>query len=316
MSAEVLPAQPSRWTDGEKGRKMTQRRDSNQHFDSDPSAEDARKMADDTTTPTDAQPAQRTRRTLGFLTRVTLGAAPTSQRPTAGQASAGQETVAAATAATHALQKTPTNDARALAAESTAHDNAKPIVISGARKPKPPARHIVPRRSGPRSFVAQFMVAMIATAMVSSVLTLSTPLGEAASFSAGGSLQALSNAAPWAPTPTPKPTPKPQIYRPPIGSNPGQQAIINEIVAVFGSYSPGALSVAKCESGYDPNAWNSYPIMGSHASGVFQILYPSTWNSTSYSSYSPFNADANIKAAHQIFQRDGNSWREWQCKSY
>jgi hypothetical protein len=85
-------------------------------------------------------------------------------------------------------------------------------------------------------------------------------------------------------------------------------------VAVFGSYSQGALAISKCESGYDPNAWNSYPILNSHASGVFQILYPSTWNTTSYASQSPFNADANIHAAYQIFKRDGYSWREWQCK--
>ncbi len=270
-------------------------------------------MADVADAPMSAQPTQRVRRTLGAITRASLDTTPTDQRPTARQTSAGQETVAAPTDSTRALQKTPSDAARALAAESTTHGAAKPVVISGARKPRLPALHVIPRRTGPRSFVAQFMVAMIATAMVSSVLALSTPLGEAASFSAGGSLQALTNAAPWLPTPTPKPTPKPQTYRPPIGANPGQQAIINEIVAVFGSYSQGALNIAKCESGYDPNAWNSYPIMGSHASGVFQILYPSTWNTTSYSGYSPFNADANIKAAHQIFQRDGNSWREWQC---
>ncbi len=264
---------------------------------------------------TRAQPAPRQRRTLGSVTRVSLDTvSPTDKRASSGPTQTAHETGAAPT---RTLQKSPAppDAARALAAASTAHGMAKPVVISGARKPKPAARYIVPRRSGPRSFVAQFMVAMIGTAMVASVLTLSTPLGEAASFSAGGSLQALSNAAPWIPTPTPKPTPKPQNYRPPVGANPGQQAIINEIVAVFGSNAPGALNIAKCESGYDPNAWNSYPIMGSHASGVFQILYPSTWNTTSYSGSSPFDANANIHAAYQIFHRDGNSWREWQCKT-
>ena len=96
--------------------------------------------------------------------------------------------------------------------------------------------------------------------------------------------------------------------------NPGQQAIIDKITAVFGAYAPGAINIARCESGFDPNARNVIAIGGSHASGVFQILYPSTWNGTSYKSYSPYDADANIHAAYEIFRRDGYSWREWACK--
>ena len=100
-----------------------------------------------------------------------------------------------------------------------------------------------------------------------------------AALDVNGPLHTYANAAPWLPTPTPTPKPA-NAFRPPAGANPGQQAVIDEIVAVFGSYSQGALAVSKCESGYDPNAWNSYPILNSHASGVFQILYPSTWNTT------------------------------------
>jgi hypothetical protein len=265
---------------------------------------------------TRAQPAPYSRRTLGFATHASFGAvSPSGQPPEVEQPQPGQEVVAPLTAPTRALQKRPASSeaTRALAAASTAHGATKPVVISGARKPKLPAARIIPRRIGPRSFLAQFLVAMLATAMVGSALALSTPLGDAASLSAGGSLQALTNAAPWLPTPTP--TPKPHAYRPPAGANPGQQAIINEIVAIFGANAQGALNISRCESGYDPNAWNSYPIMGSHASGVFQILYPSTWNTTSYASQSPFNADANIHAAYEIFHRDGDSWREWQCKT-
>jgi hypothetical protein len=162
---------------------------------------------------------------------------------------------------------------------------------------------------------------MIVTAMLISALTLSTPLGQAAAMGVNGPSLAYAGVVPWIPTPTPTATPTPRptptpIYMPPAGSNPGQQAVISAIVAVFGSYSQGALAIAKCESGYDPNAWNSYPILNSHASGVFQVLYPSTWNTTSYAGSSPFNADANIHAAYQIFSRDGYSWREWQCKPY
>ncbi len=60
--------------------------------------------------------------------------------------------------------------------------------------------------------------------------------------------------------------------------------------------------------------WNPVVLLGSHAEGVFQILYPATWEGTSYASYSPYNAWANIQAAHEIFVRDGYSWREWACK--
>lgn len=202
---------------------------------------------------------------------------------------------------------------RALAAINAASDTAT-TVIPGARRYRRPAR-VVPRRVGPRSIFAQFAVSTIVTAILLSALALSTPLGQATGLDLNAAVTSYTGVAPWRPTPTPtlKPTATPS-FRPPAGANPGQQAVINNIVAVFGSYSAGALAVAHCESGYDPNAWNSYPIMGSHASGVFQILYPSTWKSTSYASYSPFNADANIHAAYEIFKRDGYSWREWQCQ--
>lgn len=97
-------------------------------------------------------------------------------------------------------------------------------------------------------------------------------------------------------------------------ANPGRTAIINEIRAVFGPYAGQALRVAACESDYNPNARNPTPVGGAHAAGVFQILDSSTWYTTSYRGYSPYNAWANIHAAYQIFHRDGNSWREWACK--
>ena len=86
-------------------------------------------------------------------------------------------------------------------------------------------------------------------------------------------------------------------------------SVQSEIVAVFGRYANAALAVARCESGYNPNAKNP----SSSASGVFQFLH-STWLTTSYAGYSPFNASANIHAAYQVFSRDGYSWREWECQ--
>jgi hypothetical protein len=219
--------------------------------------------------------------------------------------------------APHATQalvalKTGTERDRALASVNAASESPTTL-IPGARRYRPPALSVVPRRSGPRSAITQFAVSMIVTAILISTLTLSTPLGQAAALDVNTPIRGYTNAAPWIPTPTP--TPKPKLsFRPPAGANPGQQAVINDIIAVFGPYAQGALNVSRCESGYDPNAWNSYPILASHASGVFQILYPSTWNTTSYASQSPFNADANIHAAYQIFKRDGYSWREWQCQ--
>ncbi len=123
--------------------------------------------------------------------------------------------------------------------------------------------------------------------------------------------------------PTPPPTPKPQPVKMyptqvptiPYPTSPGQAAVIAMIDQVFGSYATGALHVARCESGFNPLAYNPISIGGSHAEGVFQILYPSTWRGTSEASSSPYSAMANILAAHQIFVRDGYSWREWSCAS-
>lgn len=108
-----------------------------------------------------------------------------------------------------------------------------------------------------------------------------------------------------------------QVNNPPVSHTPSTSAggnntsVAGIIYQVFGPYAPSALSIARCESGLNPGAYNS----SSHASGIFQILYPSTWSSTPYSGYSPFNAWANINAAHAIFVRDGYSWREWQCQA-
>jgi hypothetical protein len=86
------------------------------------------------------------------------------------------------------------------------------------------------------------------------------------------------------------------------------------ITQVFGQYASGAIRVARCESGLNPYAVNPAYTGGSRASGVFQILYPSTWYGTSQAGASPYDAYANVRAAHDIFVRDGYSWREWSCQ--
>lgn len=94
----------------------------------------------------------------------------------------------------------------------------------------------------------------------------------------------------------------------------GGSSVAGMINQVFGPDAAGAVNVATCESGLNPGATNPISIGGSHAAGVFQILYPSTWAGTSEAANSPYDAWSNIVAAHQIFVRDGYSWREWTCQ--
>jgi hypothetical protein len=186
------------------------------------------------------------------------------------------------------------------------------IFIPGASKPhRYHYARVVPRRQGSQPVLLQFMVAMLAAMLLFSIFTAASPLGS--TVASLGIVQAYANSIPWVPTPTPKPKPV-VVANLPAGASASTQAVINEIVSVFGGYAQGALNVARCESGYNPNARNPYAIGTSHAEGVFQILYPSTWDTTSYAADSPYNASDNIHAAHQIFARDGNSWREWSCQ--
>jgi hypothetical protein len=172
----------------------------------------------------------------------------------------------------------------------------------------------------PRSQAINVALVSIIACTIIAILYASAPLATEASNHNGNGLFGSGAGMVAAPTLTPTPTPTPIPIVQSTGSghepNPGAQVVKDEIVAVFGSsYSTGALNIAKCESGYDPNAYNTIAIMGSHAAGVFQILYPSTWKGTSYRNESPYNYKANIRAAYEIFTRDGYSWREWACKS-
>lgn len=89
----------------------------------------------------------------------------------------------------------------------------------------------------------------------------------------------------------------------------GNTTITGMISQVFGPNAPAAIAVARCESGLNPSATNP----SSGAAGLFQFL-PSTWRGTSQAASSPYNAWANTVAAHEVFVRDGYSWREWSCQ--
>ncbi|GCE22864.1 transglycosylase SLT domain-containing protein [Dictyobacter kobayashii] len=91
--------------------------------------------------------------------------------------------------------------------------------------------------------------------------------------------------------------------------------LVSIIRNVFGPYSDQAIRIAQCESTMNPNARNTMAIGGSYASGLFQILYPSTWNGTAQAGKSPFDPQANAQAAYQLFKGDGFRWTQWQCKA-
>lgn len=194
-----------------------------------------------------------------------------------------------------------------------------PMIIPGNGKLS--ALRPIARRKYPRSRATHLAIIAVAACLILAALFAVSPLTAGAT---GNNGNFLASANLWAvPTdlPTATPVPRPSSTSGGgggggAGYNPGQTAIMNDIRAVFGpAYAQGALNIARCESGYDPNAWNRIAIMGSHASGVFQILYPITWDGTSQRAHSPYEYHPNILAAHEIFVRDGYSWREWACHS-
>src|SRR5438552_2884337 len=94
-----------------------------------------------------------------------------------------------------------------------------------------------------------------------------------------------------------------------------ESSVVESVIKqIFGSHAQAALRVARCESGLNASAYNPTGVGGSHSAGVFQILYPSTWRGTSQAARSPYDLVANIVAAHDIFVRDGYSWRAWVCR--
>jgi len=102
-----------------------------------------------------------------------------------------------------------------------------------------------------------------------------------------------------------------------VGQSSGS-AVVSQIDSVFGGYSSQAEQIALCESSDNPSAVNTTTAVminghAEYAQGLFQII-PSTWDTTSYRDQSPMDMNANIHAAHEIFVRDGYSWREWQCQ--
>ena len=112
--------------------------------------------------------------------------------------------------------------------------------------------------------------------------------------------QALGQAA--APTPP---------AAPPAMAPSGGGSIQDIILTAFAPQGAGAqqwaLRIAKCESGYNPNAVNR----SSGASGLFQFM-PSTWAHLPWAGQSVFDPVANAQAAAYYYQHSGSG--PWSCK--
>ncbi len=74
-------------------------------------------------------------------------------------------------------------------------------------------------------------------------------------------------------------------------SNRNVMACIREAAAFYRQPLTDAIRVARCESGFDPH--NSYT---GHL-GLFQFLYPGTWNTTPYRDHDVYSAKWNALAA-------------------
>ncbi len=89
------------------------------------------------------------------------------------------------------------------------------------------------------------------------------------------------------------------------------QQIIVDAAARWGADPTQLLRVARCESGYNPNAYNAR----SGASGLFQFI-PSTWAANSvragYGGVSVFDAVASANTAAYMFARGQAG--QWSCK--
>ena len=90
----------------------------------------------------------------------------------------------------------------------------------------------------------------------------------------------------------------------------GPAAIIQDIEDAFNPLGQTAvqwaLRVARCESGYNPNAVNPY----SGTEGLFQFE-PSTWRSTPYGRDNVFDPKYNALGAAWLYNRSGPG--QWQC---
>jgi len=80
----------------------------------------------------------------------------------------------------------------------------------------------------------------------------------------------------------------------------------------YGASYREMVNIAECETGHTLSPYTKN--RSSSASGLFQFLYPSTWNRTPYRSESVWSPYANAMAAAHLWRADGRSWHEWVCR--
>lgn len=97
-------------------------------------------------------------------------------------------------------------------------------------------------------------------------------------------------------TPTAVPTAAPEPTAVPVLS-------IADLICSYSWPCSEALTVARCESGLNPNAYNS----SSGASGLFQLLIP--LHSWRFAGASPFDPVANVRAAYGLWLE--RWWQPW-----
>jgi Transglycosylase SLT domain len=107
-----------------------------------------------------------------------------------------------------------------------------------------------------------------------------------------------------APAPAPPAAPPAMA---PSGGGSIQDIILTAFAPLGAGAQQWALRIAKCESGYNPNAVNR----SSGASGLFQFM-PSTWARLPWAGQSVFNPVANAQAAAYYYQHSGPG--PWSCK--
>jgi hypothetical protein len=169
----------------------------------------------------------------------------------------------------------------------------KPMIISGSGQ----VSHLRPSLGSGhrRSRTMRVSLAAVLAGLLLVTLFAVTPLTVGASGGANTFLANVGLATLPTATPTVTPTPDPYYGNAPV-PDPGKAVIVAKIQQVFGSYSDQAMRIVACESQFDTNNYNPISILGSHAEGIFQILYPSTWNGTPYRNYSPYDWNYNIPA--------------------
>ncbi len=90
-----------------------------------------------------------------------------------------------------------------------------------------------------------------------------------------------------------------------------KEAVIQRIRKEF-PMAPVMVAVAKCESGFQPSAYN--PTNGSHDGGIFQISKKYHGQAMKKLGLDPFNVEDNIKYAKILYDAEG--LRPWRASNY